>query len=164
MEAAHQVVCGEQVYWTKNNRKVAEDSDLKVGQLVFVRDYCKCPFDPTYTFDHMVAAIVNKSTVVLTIPDNKEKRCNIHCIKLMSVEESTAGAFQQFWVSIQNIQLAYSKVTSIICVQETISCSKAQNAKLSNFNNFTMKSISIHLLPNWCEKQWMCGLILHTMY
>ena len=46
-----------------NNRKVTKASDLKVGQLVFVKDHCTGPFDPTYTLDHSIAVIVNKSTV-----------------------------------------------------------------------------------------------------
>ena len=41
-----------------NDRKVTKVSDLKVGQLAFVKDHDKCPFDPMYTFDHRVAAIV----------------------------------------------------------------------------------------------------------
>ena len=85
----------------KNDRKVTKASDLKAGELVFVKDHSKGLFDPTYTFDHRVAAIVNESTVVLTTPDPKEKRCNIHHIKPMSVAESTAGAFKQFQDSIQ---------------------------------------------------------------
>ena len=79
-----------------NERKVTKASHLKVGQLVFVKDHCKGPFDPKYTFDHRVAAIVNESMLLLTNPDGKEKRCNIHHIKPMSVAESSAGAFQQF--------------------------------------------------------------------
>ena len=79
-----------------NDRKVTKASDLKVGQLVFVKDHCKCPFTPAYTFDHRIPAIVNKSMVVLTTPDGKEKRCNIHHIKPMSVAQASAGAFQHF--------------------------------------------------------------------
>ena len=81
----------------KNDRKVTKAFDLKVGQLVFVKDVT-----PTYTFDHGAAAIVNESTVVLTTPDGKEKRCNIHYIRPMLASESTAGAFQQFTDSIPN--------------------------------------------------------------
>ena len=79
-----------------NYRKVTKASDLKEGQLVFVKDHHKGPFDPTYTFDHRIAAIVNKSMVLLTTPDGKEKRCNIHHIKLMSAVESSVDAFKQF--------------------------------------------------------------------
>ena len=57
-----------------------------------------------------------------------------------------------FEVPFRRIQSAYSKVTSIICMQETTSCSKAPNAKVGNLNNFTMISISTHLLQNWCGK------------
>ena len=81
------------------NRKVTKASDLKVGQFVFVKDHHKGPFDPAYTFHHMVAAMVNESMVLLTTPDGKEKRCNIHHIK--PALEASAGAFQHFWDSIQ---------------------------------------------------------------
>ena len=84
-----------------NDKKVTKASDLNVGTLVFVKDHCKGHFDPMYTFDHRIAAIVNESTVLCTIPDGKERRCNIHHIKPMSVAESSAGAFQQFLDSIQ---------------------------------------------------------------
>ena len=79
-----------------NNRKVTKASGLKVGQLLFVKDHCKGPFDPAYTFDHRIAAIVNESMVVVTTPDGREKRCNIHHIKPVSAVESSAGTFQQF--------------------------------------------------------------------
>ena len=55
-------------------------------------------------------------------------------------------------IASRKIQSALSKVTSIICMQETTSCSKAPNTKVDNFNNFTMISISTHLLQNWCRK------------
>ena len=77
-----------------NDRKVAKTSDLMVGQLVFVKDHHKGPFDPSYTFDHSIATIVNESTVVLTT-QMAEKKCNIHHIKPMSAVESSTGAFQQ---------------------------------------------------------------------
>ena len=122
-------------------RKVTKASDLNIGQLVFAKDHLKGSFDPTYTFDHRVAAIMNKSTVVLTTPDRKEKRHNIHHIKPMSAAESTAGAFQWFEIASRKIQATYSKITSIICMQETTSCSNAPNAKVGNFNNYTVISI-----------------------
>ena len=83
------------------DRKVIKASDLKVGQLVFVKDHHKGHFDPTYTFYHRIAAIVNESMVFLTTPDGKEKRCNIHHIRPMSAVESSVGAFQHFVDSIQ---------------------------------------------------------------
>ena len=84
-----------------DNRKVTKASDLKIGQLVFVKDHCKGTFYPSYLFDHRVAGIVNNSTVVLTTPDGKERRCNIHHIKLVTALQASASAFQQFQDSIQ---------------------------------------------------------------
>ena len=64
-----------------NDRKVTKASDLKIGQLVFVKDHGKGTFDPTYTFDHRIWTIVNESTVILTTLDGREKSFNIHHIK-----------------------------------------------------------------------------------
>ena len=44
-----------------NDWKVTITSDLKVGQFVFVKDHCKGTFDPSYTFDHKIAAIIIKT-------------------------------------------------------------------------------------------------------
>ena len=60
-----------------NKRSVTKASDLKIGQLVFVKNHHKGTFDPSYIYDYRVAGIVNDSTVVLTTLDGKEKRCNI---------------------------------------------------------------------------------------
>ena len=131
-----------------NDRSVTKASDLKVGQLVFVKDCCNDPFNPAYTFDHRIAAIVNKNTVLLTTPGGKEKRCNIHHIKPMSWQSHQQVPSNSFEIVFRRIQWAYSKVTSIIFVQEKTSCSKAPFTQVSNFNNFTLISISTHLLQD----------------
>ena len=84
-----------------NDRKVTKASDLKIGQLVFVNNHHKGPFDPTYTSDHKISAIVNTSTVVLTTQDGREKGCNIHHIMPTSALELSASAFDQFQDGIQ---------------------------------------------------------------
>ena len=84
------------------HRKVTKASDLKLGQLVFVKDHQKGTFDPLYVFDHRVTGILNDSTVVLTIPDGKEKKCNIHHIKPVTAVAASTSAFSQFQDSIQN--------------------------------------------------------------
>ena len=89
-----------------NNRKVTKASDLQIGQLVFVKNHHKGDFNPPYTFDHRILAIVNESTVVLTTPDGKEKRYSIHYIKPVSVLESSIGAYQQFQDSICKDKIA----------------------------------------------------------
>ena len=74
VEAACQIACAEnRVTKPINDRKVTKASDLKIGQLVFVKDHCKGPFDPRYTFDHRISAIVNESMVVLTTPMAKRR-------------------------------------------------------------------------------------------
>ena len=85
----------------KDTKKVTKATDLKIDQLVLVKDHCKGTFDPTYIFDHRVAGIINDSTVWLTTPDDKEKWCSICHIKLVTALEASASAFQQFQNGIQ---------------------------------------------------------------
>ena len=79
---------------------------------MLIKNYQKGPFDLTYIYDHHVAGIPNEGTVLLTTPDGREKKCNIHHVKLVSFldvathghiskVELPTGAFQQFWDSIQ---------------------------------------------------------------
>ena len=95
-----------------NTRKVTKATDLKIGQLVLVKDHFKGPADPSYIFDHGVAGIINGSSVLLTTPDGKEKRCNIHHIKLITALEASASVFQMFQDGIQkdpgSAQLSHS--------------------------------------------------------
>ena len=121
-----------------NDRKVAKASGLKIGQLVFIKNIIRVLFTPHILFNHRVLAIVNESTVVLTTPDGRIKRCHIHHIKPMSASESSVSAFQHFGMVFPRNQLAYSKVTCIICMQETINCSMALYAQVSNFSNFIL--------------------------
>ena len=94
------------------NKKVTKASDLNIGQLVLIKNHQKDPFDLTYIYDHWVVGIPNESTVLLTTPDSKEKKCIIHHVKLVSSLDMTTighssqveiptGAFQQFLDSIQ---------------------------------------------------------------
>ena len=83
------------------NKKNTEATDLKIGQLVFVKDHQKGTFDPTYIYDHRISDILNDSTVVLNTPDGKERKCNIHHIKLMTPVDASTNAFNQFQNSIK---------------------------------------------------------------
>ena len=94
------------------NKKVTKASDLKIGQLVLIKNHQKGPFNPTYICDHQVIGIPNKSTVLLTTPDGKERKCNIHHVKPVSPlgvttlnhsPELPTGTFQQFCDSIQHV-------------------------------------------------------------
>ena len=79
-----------------DNRKVTKASDLKIGQLVFVKKHQKGTFDPSYVFDHRVAGILNHGMVVLNTPDGKEKKCNIYHVKQMMALEASTSMFRQF--------------------------------------------------------------------
>ena len=83
------------------NKKIAKARDLKIGQLVFIIDHQKGTFEPTYIFDHRVSGILNNSTVMLTTPDGKEKKCNIHHIKPVTPLDVFTYAFDQFQESIK---------------------------------------------------------------
>ena len=94
------------------DKKVTKTSDLKIGQLVLIKNHQKGPFNQTYIYNHWIAGIPNESTVLLTAPDDREKNWNIHHVKLVSSLDVTThgqsskvepptGAFQQFWDSIQ---------------------------------------------------------------
>ena len=97
------------------NKKITRPSGLKIGQLVLVINHHKGPFNPAYIYDHWVAEILRDSMALLTTPDGKEKKCNIHDVELVSslevyigsqVEVPT-GTFPQFWDSInQNLNSA----------------------------------------------------------
>ena len=83
-----------------DNRKITKASDLKIGQLVFVKVHQKGTFNQSYIFDHTFVGILNDSTVALITPDGKEKKCNIHHIKLMTALEASINTFSQFQDSI----------------------------------------------------------------
>ena len=74
------------------DKKIASALDLKIGQLVLVKNQCKSPFVPTYIDDHWVAKVLNKSTVLLATLDGKEKKCNIHHVKPVSSLEVHVGS------------------------------------------------------------------------
>ena len=73
-------------------RKVTKASDLKIVQLVLIKNHQKGPINPTYIYDHWVAGIPNESPVLLTKPDGREKKCNIHHDKpVSSLDVTTHG-------------------------------------------------------------------------
>ena len=83
------------------NRKITKASDLKIGQLVFIKDHHKGTFDPTYIFDYRVSGKLNDSTVMLTTPDGKEKKCSFHHIKPITPVDVFTHAFDQFQDSMK---------------------------------------------------------------
>ena len=83
------------------NKKITKATNLKIGQLFFAKDHQKVTFNPTYIYDHRVSGILNDSTVVLTTPDGKERKCNIHHIKLKTPVDASINAFNQFQNSIK---------------------------------------------------------------
>ena len=109
MEAPCQILAENRIAKPATDKKVTNSSNLRLGQLVLVKNHCKDPFDSTYIYNHWVAGILNESTVLLTTPDGREKKCNVHHIKLVSSldvyvgsqVEIPTGALPQFQDSIQ---------------------------------------------------------------
>ena len=85
----------------KESRARTKQKITKTSNLVFVKDHQKGTFDPSYVYNHRVVGILNESTVLLTIPDGMEKRCNIHHVKQMTPLEASTSAFSQFQDSIR---------------------------------------------------------------
>ena len=84
------------------NKKITKVTNLKIGQLVFfVNDHQKGTFDPTYIYHHRVSDILNDSTVVLNTPHGKQRKCNIHHIKLMTPVDASTNALNQIQNSIK---------------------------------------------------------------
>ena len=87
------------------DKKVTKASNLKIDQLVLVKNHHKGPFNPNYIYNHWVAGIPNDSTVLLTTLGGKERKCNIHHVKPVSSQdvyiglqvETLTGTFHQFW-------------------------------------------------------------------
>ena len=83
------------------NKKITKPGDLKIGQLVFVKDHCTGTLDTIYIYDHRVSGIINDSSVMPTTPDGKEKKCKIHHIKSKTPVDTSTNAFNQFQDSIK---------------------------------------------------------------
>ena len=81
-------------------RKFDKASDLRIGWLVLIKNHTASTFQPKYLADHRVLKIVNDSTVIMSSPDGKEKKCNIHHIKPISTTIAFTSAFDEFQKSI----------------------------------------------------------------
>ena len=83
-------------------RKFNKASDLKIGQLVLIKNHTASSFQPKYLADHRVVKILNDSTVIISYPDGKEKKCNIHHVKPISPTTAFTSAFEEFQKSVTN--------------------------------------------------------------
>ena len=84
----------------EEERKFNKASDLKIGQLVLIKNHAASTFQPKYLGDYRVMKIVNDSTVIVSSPDGKEKKCNIHHVKAISPTTAFTSAFEEFQKSI----------------------------------------------------------------
>ena len=81
-------------------RKFDKASDLKIGQLVLIKIHTVSAFQPKYLADHRVIKIVNNSTVIVSSPGGKEKKCHIHYVNPISPTTAFTSAFEKFQKSI----------------------------------------------------------------
>ena len=81
-------------------RKFDKASDLKIVQLALIKNHTASTFQPKYLADCRVIKIVNDSTVIMSSPGGKEKKCNIHHVKPMSPTTAFTSAFEEFQKSI----------------------------------------------------------------
>ena len=75
-------------------------TDLKIGQLVLIKNNTGVVFDPKYLVDHRMVQIVKELVVILQTPGCKEKRCNIHNLKPINASQAFTPAFQDFQESV----------------------------------------------------------------
>ena len=76
--------------------KFYKTSNLKIGQLVSIKNHTTSTFQPKSLAGPKVIKIANDSTVILSSPDGKEKKCNIHHVKAISSTTVFTSAFEEF--------------------------------------------------------------------
>ena len=81
-------------------RKFDKASDLKIGQLILIKNHTASTFQPKYLADHRVVKIVDDSAVIMSSPDGKEKKCNIHHVKPIHPTTAFTSTFEEFQKSI----------------------------------------------------------------
>ena len=97
----------------EEERKSHKASDLKIRQLVLIKNHTASTFQPKYLADHRVINIVNDSTVIVSSLDGKEKKYNIHHVKAISPTTTFTSAFEEFQKSItkEGLSLNVAKQT-----------------------------------------------------
>ena len=68
--------------------------------MFLIKNHIASTFQPKYLADHRVIKIVNNSKIIVSSPDGKEKKCNIHYVKAISPTTSFTSAFEEFQKSI----------------------------------------------------------------
>ena len=86
MEATHD---SRETKHPVGERKFNKASDLKIGQLVLIKNHTTFTFQPKYLTHHRVVKIHKDITVIISLPDGKEKKCNIHHVKPISPTTAT---------------------------------------------------------------------------
>ena len=87
----------------EEERKFDKASDLKIGQLVIIKNHTASTFQPKYLADYRLIEIVNDSTVIVSSSDDMEKKCNIHHVKAVSPTTAFTSVFEEFQKSIAKV-------------------------------------------------------------
>ena len=80
----------------ETGKKYNSTRDLKEGQLVLMKNHNVRAFHPKYLAHYRIVKVMNKNTVIVTTPDGRERKCNIHHIKLISPAETFTSTFEEF--------------------------------------------------------------------
>ena len=138
------------------NKNIRSASDLKIGHLVLIKNHHKGPSDPTYIYNHQVAEIINDNMVLLTTPDGKEKKCNIHHVKPVSSLEVYVGS--QAEVSIcrfPNFRIVSSRTLKVPALMAVSIC-------ITQGQNISMVSIHFQLSSQLDKKSIWSKPISHN--
>ena len=70
------------------NKKVTKGSDLKIGQLILIKNHWKGPFVPTYIYNHLVAGIPTKAQYYLCEGTEYDVMCLSYCSPMLFLDNS----------------------------------------------------------------------------
>ena len=84
----------------EEERKFNKASGLKIRQLVLIKNHTISTFQPKYLADYRIIKIVNDSIVIMSSPDGKEKKSNIHHVKAISPTTAFTSALEEFQKNI----------------------------------------------------------------
>ena len=106
----------------EEGRKFNKASDLKIEQLVLIKNHTASTFQSKYLADHRVLDILNDSMVIISSPDRKEKKCNIHHVKPISPTTAFTSALEKFHKRVTKGGQKFDTVKP--CHYNLSSCSK----------------------------------------
>ena len=83
------------------DQQTNKNPTFKTGQPVMVKNHAHCTFIPKYWLDYRVLRILKNSTLLLVIPNAKERKTNINDAKPCSTSELIENVWDSFLGSIK---------------------------------------------------------------